>query len=120
MKIILINGLEVGDLWLVRGGVWGGGGARSIVQISGRCRACKAKYMCAFYYKADNILFGSLFFLFLYFITLIFLESILSMCKELLRYRPYMPYKGGNFNPQTLGKCFYFVLCMISRHWFLT
>ena len=31
-----------------------------------------------------------------------------------------MPYKGGNFNPQTLGKCFYFVLCMISRHWFLT
>ena len=58
-----------------------GGGARRIVQISDRCRAFKAKYMCAFYYKADNILFGSLFlFFFLYFMTLIFLESILSLC----------------------------------------
>ena len=30
MKIIVLSGLEVGDLWLVRGGVcvcvWGGGG----------------------------------------------------------------------------------------------
>ena len=29
-----------------------------------------------------------------------------------------MPYKGRNFNPRTLGKCFYFVICMISRHGF--
>ena len=48
------------------------------------------------------------------------MENSVKFQKELLRYRPYMPYKGGNFNPQTLGKCFYFVLCMISRHWFLT
>ena len=37
---------------------------------------------------------------------------------ELLRYQRYtkcMPYKGRNFNTQTFGKCFYFVLCMISR-----
>ena len=26
MKIIVISGLEVGDLWLVSGGVGGGGG----------------------------------------------------------------------------------------------
>ena len=25
-----------------------------------------------------------------------------------------MPYKGRQFNPQTLGKCFYFVICMIT------
>ena len=31
-----------------------------------------------------------------------------------------MPYKDRNFNPRTLGKCFYFVICMISRHWFQT
>ena len=66
MKLIVRSGLEVGDLWLVRGR---GGGARRIVQISGRCRACKAKYMCAFYYRADHILFGSLLFYFLYFMT---------------------------------------------------
>ena len=40
--------------------------------------------------------------------------------KELLRYWPYMPYKGTNFSPRTLGKCFYFVICMFSRHWFQT
>ena len=44
---------------------------------------------------------------------------ILMTASNFVWYRPYMPYKGGNFNPQTLGKCFYFVLCMISRHWFL-
>ena len=29
-----------------------------------------------------------------------------------------MPYEGRNFNPRTLAKCFYFVICIISRHWF--
>ena len=67
MKITVISGLEVGDLWLVRGG-GGGGVARRIVQISGRCRACKAKYMCAFYYMADDI-FILYFSIFLYFMT---------------------------------------------------
>ena len=30
------------------------------------------------------------------------------------------PIRGRNFNPRTLGKCFYFVICMISRHGFQT
>ena len=40
--------------------------------------------------------------------------------KELLRYWRYMPSKDKNFNPRILGKCFYFVICMISRHFFQT
>ena len=40
--------------------------------------------------------------------------------KELLRYWRYMPYEGRNFNPRTLGKRFYFVICLMSRHWFQT
>ena len=44
----------------------------------------------------------------------------LRTVKELLRYWRYMPYKGRNFNPRTLGKRFYFVICLISRHWFQT
>ena len=31
-----------------------------------------------------------------------------------------MSYKGRNFKPQTLEKYFYFIICMISRHWFQT
>ena len=31
-----------------------------------------------------------------------------------------MPYKGRNFYEKTLGKSFYFVICMISRPWFQT
>ena len=47
--------------------------------------------------------------------------SLFIKCtKELLRYWPYMPYKGRNFNPRILGKYFYFVICMNSRHWFQT
>ena len=30
-----------------------------------------------------------------------------------------IPNKDRNFNPRTMGKCFYFVIC-ISRHWFQT
>ena len=37
-----------------------------------------------------------------------------------MRYWWYMPYKDRYFNPRILGKCFYFVICMISRHWFQT
>ena len=40
--------------------------------------------------------------------------------QRMLKDWPFMPYKGRNFNPRTLGKCFYFVICMISRHWFQT
>ena len=31
-----------------------------------------------------------------------------------------VPYKGRNFNTQTLGKMYLFVICMINRHWFQT
>ena len=31
-----------------------------------------------------------------------------------------MLYKGRNFNTQTFGKMYLFVICMISRHWFQT
>ena len=46
--------------------------------------------------------------------------DLMASSKELLRYWRYMPYKGRHFNPRTYGKCFYFVICMISRHWFQT
>ena len=48
------------------------------------------------------------------------LEKKNRLIKELLRKCPYMPYKSKKFNSRTLGKCFYLVICLISRHGFQT